>query len=151
MNSEFAIATHALVYIAHVGRCVSSEELAENICTNPARVRKVMARLVSAGLAESRAGSVGGYCPVGDAEGVTLAGIAAALGTRFVSASWSSGDVDRECQVSSGMGAVMQGVYDDLDALCRARLAETSVGDIVDGLFAGRDAAAKGAAAGEDD
>jgi DNA-binding IscR family transcriptional regulator len=151
MNSEFAIATHALVYVSHVGRCVSSEELAENICTNPARVRKVMARLVSAGLVESRAGAVGGYCPTAGLDARTLADVADALGTRLVSASWSSGDVDRECQVSSGMGVLMQGVYDDLDALCRRRLAQTTVGDVVRELFSGKGAAAKGAAAGRDD
>ena len=45
MTSEFAIAVHALVYLNHKGETVSSEALAENICTNPARVRKVMAKL----------------------------------------------------------------------------------------------------------
>lgn len=49
MTSEFAIAVHALVYLNHKGETVSSEALAENICTNPARVRKVMAKLKKAG------------------------------------------------------------------------------------------------------
>ena len=35
------------------GDMVSSEVLAENICTNPARVRKVMAQLKRAGLVET--------------------------------------------------------------------------------------------------
>ena len=45
MTSEFAIAVHALVYLHHKNAVLSSEELAENICTNSARVRKVMAKL----------------------------------------------------------------------------------------------------------
>ena len=67
MTSEFGIAVHAMVFLHHKGDMVSSEVLAENICTNPARVRKVMARLKRAGLVSTkRCGGVplcglGGY------------------------------------------------------------------------------------------
>ena len=54
MTSEFGIAVHAMVFLHHKGDMVSSEVLAENICTNPARVRKVMAQLERAGLVECR-------------------------------------------------------------------------------------------------
>ena len=50
MTSEFGMAVHALTFLNHKGEMVSSEVLAENICTNPARVRKVMAKLKRAGL-----------------------------------------------------------------------------------------------------
>ena len=39
MDSSFNLAVHALVCLSHSGRSLSSEELAENICTNPTRVR----------------------------------------------------------------------------------------------------------------
>ena len=39
MTAEFALAVHGLVYLYHRGEMVTSEELAQNICTNPARVR----------------------------------------------------------------------------------------------------------------
>ena len=45
MTSDYCVAVHALVYLNHKAKVLSSEELAENICTNPARVRKVMAKL----------------------------------------------------------------------------------------------------------
>ena len=61
MNSAFCVAVHALVYLNHKARQLTSEELAENICTNPARVRKIMAVLKKAGLVETKEGSVGGY------------------------------------------------------------------------------------------
>ena len=35
MNSSFSIAVHALVYLNHMERVLSSEELARNVCTNP--------------------------------------------------------------------------------------------------------------------
>lgn len=49
-----------MVFLHHKGDMVSSEVLAENICTNPARVRKVMAQLKRAGLVETHEGAVGG-------------------------------------------------------------------------------------------
>ena len=79
MTSEFAIAVHALVYLNHKGETVSSEALAENICTNPARVRKVMAKLKKAGLLETREGNSGGYELHGDAAAIRLSDLAQAL------------------------------------------------------------------------
>ena len=52
---------HALVYLNHKADIVSSEALAKNICTNAARVRKVMAPLKRAGFVTTREGNVGGY------------------------------------------------------------------------------------------
>ena len=44
MTSEFTIAVHALVFLNHKGETLDSETLAENVCTNPVRIRKVMAK-----------------------------------------------------------------------------------------------------------
>ena len=61
MDSSFNLAVHALVCLSHSGRSLSSEALAENICTNPTRVRRVMAGLKKAGMVETREGLDGGY------------------------------------------------------------------------------------------
>ena len=60
MTSEFAIGVHALVYLNHKNETLSSELLAENICTNPARIRKVMAKLKTGGLIVTQEGLKGG-------------------------------------------------------------------------------------------
>ena len=57
MNSDFIVAVHALVYLNHKADIVSSEALAKNICTNAARVRKVMAPLKRAGFVTTREGT----------------------------------------------------------------------------------------------
>ena len=57
MNGLFCVAVHALIYLDKRGCLLSSEELAANICTNPARVRKVMAKLKKAGLVTTRTGT----------------------------------------------------------------------------------------------
>ena len=61
MDSSFNLAVHALVCLSHSGRSLSSEALAENICTNPTRVRRVQAVLKKAGIVEAREGLDGGY------------------------------------------------------------------------------------------
>ncbi len=65
MDSSFNLAVHALVCLSHSGRSLSSEALAENICTNPTRVRRVLAVLKKAGMVETREGLDGGYPPDG--------------------------------------------------------------------------------------
>ena len=45
MTSEFAIAVHALVFLDRSNATIASEELADNVCTNPVCIRKVMGKL----------------------------------------------------------------------------------------------------------
>ena len=128
MNSDFIVAVHALVYLNHKADIVSSEALAKNICTNAARVRKVMAPL-------KRAGNVGGYRFAGDASAVDLHMVADALNIRFVQSGWHSGDMDMKCLVASGMAGIMDDIFLDLDERCRERLAQISIADIDDRIF----------------
>lgn len=141
MNSDFIVAVHALVYLNHKADIVSSEALAENICTNAARVRKVMAPLKRAGFVTTREGNVGGYRFAGDASALDLRMVADALGIRFVQSSWHSGDMDRECLVASGMAGIMDDIFLDLDERCRERLAQITIAGIDRRIF-GPDAAA---------
>ena len=131
MNGIFCIAVHALIYLDKRGCMLSSEELAANICTNPARVRKVMAKLKKAGLVETKAGNEGGYHPLVSPKELTLDRIADALEVRFVEPAWhSGGNADCECMVASGMAGVMDHLFDDLDRRCRDRLAQLHLSDL---------------------
>lgn len=134
MTGDFNVAVHALVLLAHRGTPLPSDALAQSICTNPARVRKVMARLCAAGLVKAREGRDGGYHLERPAQDVSLADVARALDTRFVSCSWSSGDVDMNCVVASGMASTMEQVYDELDALCLERLENKTIAQLEAGL-----------------
>ena len=40
-NSSFSIAVHALVYLNHMEKVLSSEELAQNVCTNPVLIGRL--------------------------------------------------------------------------------------------------------------
>lgn len=135
MTGEFTIAIHALVFLYHKDSTVSSEALAKNICTNPARVRKVMAKLKKAGLVATREGLTGGYRLTGDASAITLRTIADILEERFAAITWHSGDSDMDCLIASGMAGIMDAISGELDTCCRDKLSTITIRDINDRLF----------------
>ncbi|WP_080802238.1 RrF2 family transcriptional regulator [Arabiibacter massiliensis] len=136
MNSDFIVAVHALVFLNHNQGIVSSEMLADNVCTNAARIRKIMAPLKRAGLVEGREGNEGGYRFTADACATSLAAVADALGVRFVEARWHSGSADKKCLVASGMAGIMDDIFADLDAGVRDRLAGITIASIDERIFA---------------
>ena len=57
MTSEFAIAVHALVFLDRSNATIRQvKKLADNVCTNPVCIRRVMGKLKKAGLIETREG-----------------------------------------------------------------------------------------------
>ena len=61
--------------------------------------------------------------------------LAEALYIRFVDASWRSGDSDMSCLIASGMAEVMNGIYLELNGLCRDKLKQITVGEVEKQLF----------------
>lgn len=136
VDSSFNLAVHALICLSHSGRSLSSEALAENICTNPTRVRRVLAGLKKAGMVETREGLDGGYRLTADPAMLTLRQVAEAVNTRFVDCAWHSGDIDRDCAICSGMAGVMDGLYRSMNEECAAYLSHITITDIETQLFA---------------
>ena len=62
-------------------------------------------------------------------------GVDEAVDVRLVSACWKPGDREKACLVASGMGEIMDGIYSDLDELCRQRLGEITIADIDKKIF----------------
>lgn len=140
MNSDFCVAVHALVYLNHhKPKICSSEELAENICTHPARVRRILTKLNKRNLLETiKSGPKGGYLFTGNPDKISLADIAEALNVTYVEPSWHSGNTDMECLIASGMGALMDTVFADLNKRCQNRLKEISIAHIDSYLFSNK-------------
>lgn len=135
MTGDFSLAVHALVYLDCKKTMLSSEQLASNVCTNPVRVRKVMAKLKKAGLITTREGKQGGYLFDGDAGSLDLKRVFEAVDEKIVSPSWRSGNQDMDCLVASGMAAVLDEVYCRLDILCRQTLSNITISDIEKNIF----------------
>ena len=136
MTSEFAIGVHALVYLNHKNETLSSELLAENICTNPARIRKVMAKLKKAGLLETREGNSGGYELHGDAAAIRLSDLAQALQQPLTKSGWRSGTLNTYCMIATGMGTVVDTLEASLNEVCMQSLSQITIEDISQQLIA---------------
>ncbi|MBO9600138.1 MAG: Rrf2 family transcriptional regulator [Cohnella sp.] len=129
MNSEFIIAVHGLVLLAHrPDGMASSEEIAGNVCTNPARVRKVMSVLRKNGYIETREGSGGGYRLVADPQSITLADVYRTLAAGSLAPSWCSGNPEMDCVVGSNMQDVMNAVFCGADQQLAAYLETITIG-----------------------
>lgn len=135
MTGEFAIAVHALVFLNHKQKTVSSEELAHTICTNAARVRKVMAKLKKAQLIETKEGIEGGYRFDKNPKTVTLRQVLEAVDTAVIAVSWKSGDKEKKCLVSSGIGDIMDKIYTEMEAVSHKYLEQFTIFDIDMAIF----------------
>ncbi len=62
-SGRFAIATHALALLAQSDESCASDALSASINTNPAFLRRILARLSQAGLIEAREGPLGRLSP----------------------------------------------------------------------------------------
>lgn len=130
MKSDFTVAVHALVYLYHKKTRQSSAQLAQNVCTNPARIRRVMAKMRAAGMVETREGAEGGYAATQTLGQTTLAEILRACGERLIEPNWRSGDAEADCKVASGMAEQMDRIFDTLNETCAQQLRLTSVAQI---------------------
>ncbi|MDD3369882.1 MAG: Rrf2 family transcriptional regulator [Lachnospiraceae bacterium] len=135
MTAEYSLAVHALVFLLHKNCIVTSEELAKNICTNPARVRKVMSKLRHGGLVSSSEGMGSGYMAIPQSECITLRQVLETLQEKAVAASWHSGSVDMDCMIASGMSTIMDEIYGKMNEQCDAYLGQITIGDIQNKIF----------------
>ena len=129
------MAVHAMVFLRRKGSPATSQELAESICTNPARVRKVLSALHRAGLVLAREGRGSGYEALPGGGAITLLQVLDAVGDPVVPEVWRTGDLDRDCLVCSGMGPWMDGLRGGLEALCRGRMEQITVEEVMERLL----------------
>jgi Rrf2 family protein len=112
MNSEFTIAVHSLVLLAHKpDHMATSDTIAANVSTHPARIRKVMSLLRKEGYVRTKEGLGGGFMLNCDPNRVTLGEIYRLTSLGTLKPSWCSGDPGTECPVSSNMRNVMDGIF----------------------------------------
>lgn len=135
MTSQLTVAVHALVYLNHKRTVIASDDLAKNVCTNPARIRQIMAKLKKAGLISTKVGNEGGYLFERDAQNVTLRDVCEAVDDKIVSASWHSGNSCMECLIASGMAGIMDEIYNELNEDCKTKLEQITIKDIDSRIF----------------
>ncbi len=127
ITSCFALAAHALVLLAHCGaKGATSDYIAESASTNPARVRRVLAPLVRAGLIAGREGGGGGYTLARRPDDITLGDIFAAVEEGPVLPAHPKAPNTR-CPIGSGITAALRELDENVGDAVRDVLSRRSL------------------------
>ncbi len=135
MTAEFTLAIHALVYLQQRNLVTSSTVLAEDISTNPARVRMVMSKLHQAGLVDSTQGQHSGYRVNDKTAAATLAQILEALNETPVAMHWKSGDEENPSPTAIGLAEQLPQLYGEMNGILMEYLKDVTVGQLHDKIF----------------
>jgi Rrf2 family protein len=116
VNSDFTIAVHSLIYLAYLpDHMASSESIAANVCTNPARIRKIMSCLRKQGFVKTKEGIGGGYILDCNSQEVSLADIYRTVSHGSLKPNWCTGDPEQICVISSNTQVVMDQIFNDAE------------------------------------
>ncbi|WP_103888660.1 Rrf2 family transcriptional regulator [Actinacidiphila yanglinensis] len=133
-NSRLTVAAHALTWIGLYQRrgheVATSEQIATSVNTNPVVIRRLLADLRKAGLADSRRGAGAGWMLSRDLAAITLLDVHDAIAAGPIFALHRS-TPDPECVVGHGIGPAMAAVYDQIESTLRGELARTTLEDIL--------------------
>ncbi|WP_437670836.1 Rrf2 family transcriptional regulator [Sorangium sp. So ce131] len=130
-SGRFAIATHALALLAQaqVDESCASDALSASINTNPAFLRRILARLSQAGIIEAREGRAGGYRLARPASAIRLSDVYAAVEPDGAIAP-SPCEPNAKCPIGAGIRRAFDEVAEAANAGLLRGLSEKTVADI---------------------
>lgn len=128
-SGRFAIATHALALLAQTGESCASDELSASINTNPAFLRRILARLSQAGLIEAREGRAGGYRLARPAKRIRLSEVYAAVEPEGAIAP-SPCEPNAKCPIGAGIQRAFDEVAEAANEGLLRGLSQKTVADI---------------------
>ncbi|MGJ7922138.1 RrF2 family transcriptional regulator [Neobacillus sp. LXY-4] len=133
MNSDFVIALHSLVLLANLpDQMANSEVIAENVCTNPARIRKVMSLLRKNGYVKTKEGIGGGYILSSDPDEITLSEIYLTVSVGALKPNWCTGDPEQTCVISSNTQSVMDEIFNEAEFHLQSYLNQITIRHVLD-------------------
>lgn len=129
MNSQFAIAVHALTALAvSEGQRVTSEQIAESVNTNASFIRRVLKNLREAGMVTSQPGVNGGLTLKRRANEVTLRMVYEA--TERPGLFPLHTNTNPTCPVGSNIKPVLTRRFDEAERTLLASLSNTTIADV---------------------
>lgn len=131
LDQRFAASVHIMALLAaHDEELQTSEFLAEGLRTNPTVVRRLLAKLVEAGLVKSFKGKSGGVKIAKLPKEITLKDIYKASTDKAL-INCREAEAPKACKVSCSMKEIFEGVADGLEATSMAYLAKIKLSDIL--------------------
>ncbi len=130
-NTRFAVALHLLTALAWLGGVQSSEVLAAGtVNTNPVVLRRILGRLVRAGLVEAHPGKSGGFRLARPASRIRLLDVYRAVDEDGLFAIHDHPEI-KACPVSCGIRPALAEVFAETQAALEASLRRTRLSDLV--------------------
>lgn len=130
LDQRFAASVHIMTVIAyHQGERMTSGFLAKSIRTNPIVVRRLLAKLVEAGLLESFKGKSGGVCLSKEAKEISLKDIYLAV-TNKTLINCMDKEPQKLCAVSCAFKKIFSEVADGLENSSMNYLAKIKLSDL---------------------
>lgn len=107
---------HSLVYLVYLpDDMASSESIATNVCTNAARIRKIMSCLHNHRFVKTKEGVGGGYILDCNPKEVSLADIYRTVSRGSLKPNWCTGDPEQNCVVSSNTLVVKDQIFNEAE------------------------------------
>jgi Rrf2 family protein len=130
-DSRFSSMLHILLHMAHAGRQLTSESLAEMLQTNPVLVRRTLAGLRERGLVSAEKGHGGGWILARPLAVITLYDVYEALGEPDLFAIGHRHE-QTQCLVEQTVNAAVDQTLAEAEAMVLARLREVTLAALSD-------------------
>jgi Rrf2 family protein len=133
VNSEFTIAVHSLVFLAYLpDHMASSELIAQNVSTHPARIRKIMSCLRKNGFVKTKEGIGGGYILNHNPQEITLAQIYRTVSCGTFKPHWCTGESEQTCLISSNIQVVMDQIFNEAEVYFEKYLDQLTISSVLE-------------------
>lgn len=131
VNTQFSIAVHVMAGLGYQeGRCVTSAQLAQSVNTSPSFVRRVLAKLSSAGLVRATTGA-GGSCGLArDPANISLLDIYKAVDAPKVFAIHRYRE-EKACPVSCNIKCALEKVLGKTQKSMETSLGNISLAEVI--------------------
>ncbi len=132
VDTRFPVSVHIMVSLAyHHPELMNSEQLAKIIKTNPTFIRKLVSRLVDAGLIKSFRGKGGGITISKMPKEISLKEIYLASLEEKPLLCTPQKPVSKACPVSCSMNEILCNIVGGIEAITHTYLAKMSLSDLV--------------------
>jgi Rrf2 family protein len=132
VDTRFPVSVHIMVSLAyHQNELMSSDQLAKVLKTNPTFIRKLVSRLVEAGLIESFRGKGGGIRISKDPADISLKDIYLASLEEKQMLCTPKKPITKACPVSCSMTEILCGIVNGIEINTHAYLEKMNLNDLL--------------------